>query len=86
MTFYTPRDCQVCGIPPLLFVRNGLDGRVLLYCFDCGGVYTAPDAQDLAYGDRSVDMTNFVPIGLDEIERAGYGKVARPVSGPVRFP
>jgi hypothetical protein len=86
MTFFSPGDCKVCGIPPLLFVRNSLDGLIVLYCFDCGGVYRAPEGRDLAYGDRPIDVTKLVPIGLEELERAGHGHSARPVRGPVRFP
>lgn len=86
MTMYTPRDCQVCGIPPLLFVRNTLDGRVVLYCFDCGGVFSAPEGADLAYGDVPIDIGMFAPAEMQEIERAGHGPYAKPVSGFFKFP
>jgi hypothetical protein len=37
MTFFSPGECRVCGIPPLLYVTNSLDNQVILYCYDCGG-------------------------------------------------
>ena len=86
MTMYTPGNCPVCGIPPLLFVRNCLDRRIVLYCFDCGGLYTAPQGNDLACGNASYVIANFRPAALGEIELAGFGKAAREVQWFARFP
>jgi len=86
MTAYEAGDCPTCVVEPLLFVRNTIDGKIALYCNDCGGVYTTPDAVDFAYGDRSIDLSTFRPATLAEIKQADLEKLARPVRGPVKFP
>ena len=85
MTAYEAADCPTCVVEPLLFVRNTADGKIALYCDDCGGVYTTPDAVDFMYGDRPINMSTFRPATLAEIKRAGLQELARPVPGPVKF-
>lgn len=86
MTMYTSRACPTCVVPQLLFVTNVVDGKIALYCSDCGAVYRAPDGLDFAYGDSPDDMSKFRPATLDEIEEAGLRQSAHPAQEPVRFP
>ena len=86
MTMYISRECPTCVVPPLLFVRNVADGKIALYCDDCGGVYRAPDGLDFAYGDTPIDISKFRPATLTEIEEAGFERSARAAQGPVKFP
>lgn len=84
--WYSPGECWVCGLAPILFVTSSWDGAVVLYCPDCGGVYLAPDQRDFAYGDRKTDVTVLAPATLGEIESAGFPAIARQVASPTRFP
>ena len=55
--WYGAGDCLICRLAPVVFVTNDADGRVSLYCPDCGGLYRAPDQGEFAYGDRPIDKS-----------------------------
>ncbi len=86
MTMYVSIECPTCVVPPLLFVRNVVDGKIALYCNDCGAVYRLPDGLDFAYGGSPDDMSKFRSATLAEIEEVGFRQWARAAQGPVRFP